>query len=188
MKQHSNVLHGIAASLALLAMTMVASVAAQTYPAKPVRIVVGFAPGGGIDVMARTYAQRLSDALGQSFVVDNRPRASGNIAAELVSKAPPDGYTPLAPDYPTAAEAAGLHGYEAITWIGLLAPGAAPGAVVTRLNGELQRLAKLKEVRDQLASQYWDPYAQSPLAFAELIRTDIAKWGKVVRESGAKQD
>jgi tripartite-type tricarboxylate transporter receptor subunit TctC len=68
---------------------------AQTYPAKPVRVMVGLAPGGGNDTMARMIGQKLSQTLKQQFVVDNRPGAGGMIAAELVAKAPPDGYTLL---------------------------------------------------------------------------------------------
>jgi len=66
---------------------------AEPYPAKPIRLLVGFAVGGGTDVMARIVAQRIGDLLGQPVVVDNRPGANGNIAAELTAKAPPDGYT-----------------------------------------------------------------------------------------------
>src|ERR1700694_1978146 len=67
--------------------------AAAPYPSKPVRILVGFAPGGGIDIVARIYAQRLTDSVGQSFIVDNRPGAGGTIATDVLAKAPPDGYT-----------------------------------------------------------------------------------------------
>jgi tripartite-type tricarboxylate transporter receptor subunit TctC len=69
------------------------AVVAQKYPAKPVRIVVGFQPGGGTDIAARVIAQKLMDALGGSFIVDNRPGAAGNLAADIVAKAGADGYT-----------------------------------------------------------------------------------------------
>jgi len=68
---------------------------AQSYPAKPVRVLVGFAAGSTTDLIGRVLATKLGEGLGQTVVVDNRPGAGANIAAELVSKAPPDGYTAL---------------------------------------------------------------------------------------------
>lgn len=68
---------------------------AQSYPTKPVRILVGFAPGGGTDIMARVIAAKLGESLKQQFVVDNRPGANANLAAKIVADAPGDGYTLL---------------------------------------------------------------------------------------------
>lgn len=82
---------GIAA-LALL-VSSAQTVLAQTYPAKAIRMVIGFPPGGGTDIVGRIVAQKLSEAIGQQVIVDNRGGASGQLAAELVSKAAPDGYT-----------------------------------------------------------------------------------------------
>src|SRR5687767_15115142 len=66
---------------------------AQNYPTRPVRVVVPFAPGGGSDITARQFSQKLSEAFDQQFVVDNRGGAGGLIGMEIVAKAPPDGHT-----------------------------------------------------------------------------------------------
>jgi tripartite-type tricarboxylate transporter receptor subunit TctC len=82
----------IACAIVLLA-TLPAS--AQNYPSKPIRIVVPFVAGGAVDLLARIMGQKLTEALGQTVIVENRPGAGGNAAADLVAKSPPDGYTIL---------------------------------------------------------------------------------------------
>ena len=82
------------AGLAFLAcIAAVTHVHAQSYPSKPVRVVIPWPPGGSNDVVGRLVMQKLAQAMGQQFVVDNRAGAAGSIGAELVAKAPPDGYT-----------------------------------------------------------------------------------------------
>ena len=99
-------MHGLFSGLAGAALWVIGSVTglpdayaqgtAAGYPTKPIRILVPFAPGGGADLMARLVTVRLADRLGQPFVVDNRPAASGVVATELTARATPDGYTLLA--------------------------------------------------------------------------------------------
>jgi tripartite-type tricarboxylate transporter receptor subunit TctC len=84
-------LHLVAGAAALPAVSRIAW--AQTYPSRPVRIVVGFPPGGPTDIAARLIGQSLSERLGQQFVIENRPGAGSNIGTEAVVRAPPDGYT-----------------------------------------------------------------------------------------------
>lgn len=85
---------GTLASMLFVAVTTTA-IAQQTYPTKPIRLIVPFAPGGGNDFLARLVGQKLGERLGQPFVVDNRAGASGIVATDMVAKAAPDGYTLL---------------------------------------------------------------------------------------------
>src|SRR5947199_5412831 len=86
-------LHLAAGAAALPAMSRV--VCAQTYPSRPVRWIVGFVPGGATDIIARLMGQWLSERLGQSVVIENRPGAGSNIATDVVVNSPADGYTLL---------------------------------------------------------------------------------------------
>jgi tripartite-type tricarboxylate transporter receptor subunit TctC len=99
-------------SILSLTFLAAAGVSAQTYPAMPVKLIVPFPPGGSVDMVARMVAKRLSEVMGQPFLVDNRAGASGNIGAEMAARAPADGYTLLVSS--SGVLAANLHLYKRI--------------------------------------------------------------------------
>src|SRR5690348_15266351 len=85
-----------ASAVALFSVGLMPAASAQPYPARPVRIIVGFPPGGAVDILVRILSPRLSSQWGQQVIVENRPGAGARIAAETVANAPSDGYTLLA--------------------------------------------------------------------------------------------
>jgi len=310
----------------LVLAALCATAAAQNYPAKTVRMVVGYPPGGPTDVIARLVSQKLTQSLGQQVIVDNRPGASGMIGAELTVRAAPDGYTLLmvpvtyavtpslfakmtydvekdlapvaqvaaapfilvvhptlpvktvkdlitldrrnpgqinfasastggmphlagelfnsmtgtklvhipykgaapattdlisgqvtlmfnnmlsampqvkagrlravavtstkrsaaAPELPTIAET--VPGYEASGWYGAFAPAATPRDIINRLNTEMNRAMKMPDVIQRLAGDGVEAVGTTPEQFAAYLKQEVAKWGKVVKASGAKAD
>jgi len=302
----------------------VSAATAQDYPAKPIKLIVPFPPGGGTDISARTLANKVSESAKWTFVIENKPGAGGNLGVEQAVRSAADGYTlvigqtsnlainpalyaklpydplkdlspialivsapvvlvvaadskfrsladllaaakggtvtyaspgngtvshlagellqrasgvklthvpykgaaqaltdtlggqvdsfmssvpsalaqlksgrlralavssaarsPQLPGTPTIAES-GHPGFEASTWYGLLAPGGTPAPVISRLNGEVNRALAAKEVRERLASEGGETLGGSPAQFAAFLAAEHAKWGRVVRESGAK--
>jgi tripartite-type tricarboxylate transporter receptor subunit TctC len=318
----------LAKILACIVVALVASNAwPQDYPARPVKIIVPFAAGGPADVYARFLAQRLQDAFGQPFVIENRPGAGSVTGTDAVAKSAPDGYTlllmsnaqtvneslipnkpysllrdfvpvapinysdlvlvvhpsvaansladliriakaspgklnyassgpgtpyhmagelfkamagvdivhvpykgssgartdvlggqvemmfdavttmseyakagkvrPLAttgktrstvlPNVPTMGEA-GVAGYEAVIWLGLMAPKGTPPAIVNRLNGEIRKIVSRPDVRDEWAKQGAVAMLMTPEEFSRYVADDVVKWERVVKISGAKPD
>ncbi|MSQ55366.1 MAG: tripartite tricarboxylate transporter substrate binding protein [Betaproteobacteria bacterium] len=320
----SGVLAIVAAACAVLASPFAY---AQGYPARQIRFVVPYPPGGPTDLMARTVSGKLGEALGQSVVVDNRPGAGGNVGAEMVARSAPDGYTmlmgaisthsinislyrnlpfhpvkdfapvtqvswiPLAlcanpslqannvaelialakaqpgklaygssgngggthlagelfktmtgtdfihvpykglnpatvdllagsiptmwndlttalphyrsgklkilavstasrvaqlPDVRTVAET--VPGYEAYTWFAMYFPAGTPADIVQRMNRETVRILQSEETRRKFAEFGAEPVGGTSTQLAEFMQSEIAKWAKVIRESGAKVD
>jgi tripartite-type tricarboxylate transporter receptor subunit TctC len=316
---------GLISAGALFSVGMMAA-HAQTFPVRPVRMVVPFGAGSNSDLLARTVAVRMSEHWGQQVVVDNRPGAGGNIGTDLVAKAAPDGYTivlgaasvlainqslysqmpydsntafapitnmvkttnvlvvtpslpvktvpeliaygksnpgkltyasagaggtihlsaelfksmtgitmehiaykssPLAhidmisgqvhvmfdamptalpqvkagrlravavttakrspqmPELPTVAES-GVAGFEAAGWFGYAAPARAPKDVVATLNKEIVRILALTDVRERLVAQGAEPVGDTPEEFAQYIKSEAAKWGKVIKALNLK--
>jgi tripartite-type tricarboxylate transporter receptor subunit TctC len=95
--------------------------------------------------------------------------------------------SPLVPDLPTIAES-GLSGYEITQWWGLLGPAGMPGPIVTRLNSEVNGMLQQADVKERFAAEGADTAPNTPQWFASFMKTETAKWGKVVAASGATAD
>ena len=312
--------------IAILAAIVAPAFAADPYPTKPIRMIVGFAPGGGTDLTARPVAQKMSELLGQQVIVENRPGAAGNIATEQVSRAAPDGYTilmgtiaalainpslygnlkfdpetdfapviqvvdatnvlalhpsvpagsvqelialakqkslsagssgigatghlaielfnvmagvklvhvpykgggpamtdlvggqvhlifataasaipqirggrikgiavttarrsALMPELPTISEA-GLAGFDANNWYGIVVPARTPRAIIDQLNAEVTKVLNMPDVRTTLMNQGLDPAPGTPEQFGAYIKSERIKWARVIKESGAKAE
>lgn len=316
-----------ACGLAITGLYAAQPVAAQSYPVKPVRIVVPYPPGGVTDILTRIVGQKLTETWRQQVIIDNRAGGSGNIGAELVVRAPADGYTLLSastvhtvnpslyarlsydplkdftsitlmaqvanvlvvhpslpvksikefiafagqrpgqlhyssagngsaphltaelfkmktgvdlvhvpykgaapamtdllaghvsltfatapsgvppaqqgklralgvsgasrmaalPDVPTIAEA-GVPGYEAVGWNGLVGPAGLPSAVVGAINAEVGRILKAPDIHKRLVDLGVEPRTSTAGEFSAFLKEEVAKWAKVVKESGARVD
>ncbi|MDM0025859.1 Bug family tripartite tricarboxylate transporter substrate binding protein [Variovorax saccharolyticus] len=148
----------------------------------------------GVDMQHVPYrgsAPAVSDLLGGqiSVMFDNMPSAiphvkGGKLRALAVTTAK---RSPALPDVPTIAEA-GVPGYEATSWFGLLAPAGTPAPVVAKLNASILKALADPEVKKKLAEQGAEPFGEKPEQFAAFIQSETLKWGKVVKESGASLD
>ena len=140
-------------------------VRAQAYPSRPVRMMVGFAPGGTTDIGARLMGQWLSDRLGQQFLIENRTGAGTNIATEAVVRAPADGYTLLVV---TASNAINATLYDKLNFVFI--------RDITPVAG----LTRIPIVMGMV------PMPMTPAEFGNFVANETEKWGKVAKLVGIK--
>ena len=167
------------------------------YPNRPVKLVVPFTPGTGIDILARVFAQKLQERTKNPVVVENRPGASGNIGTEAVAKAPADGYT-LLMTATTIVQSAVLNksvpydpkgltpiGLAAIGNLSLVAHSAVTDLLGTQRSPATPDVPSLAEagVRAGLLKQGLSPRTGTPAELAKLIESNLERWGRLVREA-----
>ena len=152
------------------------------YPPRLVRIVVPVAPGGTVDIITRTLAQRLTESLGQQVIVENRPSASSLVGTQWVAKSAPDGYTLLATSttFLSAPAIVPQPGYEDFTINGLLAPTGTPREILARLHGEVAKIAGFPELHKRFLDQGIELAASSsPDEFTAYIKSEVARYAKL---------
>jgi tripartite-type tricarboxylate transporter receptor subunit TctC len=148
----------------------------------------------GVDMLHVPYkgsGPAVADLVGGqvNLMFDNMPSSlphvkSGRLRAIAVTSAK---RSPAAPDLPTIAES-GVPGYEAVAWFGVLAPAGTPPAIVKKLNAEIIKVLKSPDVAERLSSQGAEPVSNTPEQFSAYIKSEMAKWAKVIKASGAQVD
>lgn len=179
----------------LLALGGFAARAQAPYPSQPTRVIVPFPPGGGTDVVARLLVDKVREATGWTFVVDNKAGAGGNIGLDAVAKSKPDGYTigmgqtanlainptpyakmPVLPDLPTVAESL-RKGFDTSDWKLLVAPAGTPAEIVKRLNAEVEKAMSKPATLAQLLAEGSVPMGGSPQDAATCLKAEQQRWG-----------
>ena len=170
---------------------------AQTFPNKPIRITLGFPPGGATDNLSRDFAAKLGDELKQQVIIANKPGAGGTIGADLVAKAPADSYiltigtgarrSGLISDLPSVAES-GYPGFESTNWFCFYAPAGTPKEVIAKLYAAGVKVLARPELQERFADHGAEVVANKPEEAAAMLKADIAKWAEVAKKSGAKID
>jgi tripartite-type tricarboxylate transporter receptor subunit TctC len=154
----------LARTITALALAIVSTAAwAQAWPSKPIKWFVPFAAGGTTDILARTIGEKLSVALGQPVVIENKPGACGAVGAEFTAKSPPDGYTIMGGTISTHA-----------------------------INASLYKQLQDDPVKDfvplPLIARGAEPVGNTSDEFGVFVKSEVAKWSDVVKKSGAKVD
>ncbi len=163
---------------------------ARDFPGgKPVRIIIGFAPGGGTDIQARQVAPTLAEVLGVSVIVENRPGASTMLAAQEVARATPDGHTILYSF--SGAMAQNPHTllsvpYDIIGWLADFGPAGMRPELGQRLNAALPQAVAHPEVKEGFARGIYEAVSSTPAELAGIVKDSYERWGALVRRVGIK--
>ena len=171
---------------ALVAALVLAPAAfAQAWPAKSVKIVVPFPPGGGADTLARIMAPHLAKTWGQPVLVENKPGASGHIGAEMVARSPADGYTLLMAST-AALDEKNVKGFSPVTLVSASAYviAANPRVLAGTASADANAVLALADVKEKLLGLGSEPSGNKPEEFAVFIREDQAKWAKLMNALG----
>ena len=180
--------------------------AAENFPTRPIRLIIPSGAGGVTDILARHIAPKLGDALGQQVVYKGGPQAltvllSGEIEFYLVGSVSTAVQQVKAgrvralgvgarqrnaqlPDVPPIADL--LPGYEARGWNGILAPAGTPRAIIERLNQVLVKIVRSSDMAPALAGEGATAVGNTPAEFDAVIRADIAKWAKIIKDSNSR--
>jgi len=206
-----NAINKITIALYVAASLFALPAAAQTYPSKPIRVIVPYPPGGTSDILTRLIGAKLTESLGQQVIADNRSGASGNIGSGLVARSAPDGYTLLLTDIGNLTISSVvfaklpfnvLEDFTPVTTVSysphLLATHPSVPVKTTqdlialakshpgKLNGEETRILGLPDIRQKLDSQGTTPLPNTPQATARWLADERARWLSVVKASGFK--
>ena len=157
-------MHLAAGAVALPAMSRWAR--AQSYPSRPVRLIVGYPAGAASDTLGRILGQSLAERLGQQFVIENRPGANSNLATELVARAAGDGYTLLLASNSNAINA----------------------TLYDKLNKEINAALADPKIKARFADLGGTVFPTSPADFGKFIADETDKWGKVIRAANIKAE
>jgi len=175
----------------------------QAYPSKPVRVIVGFPAGGGVDITARIFSAKLSEIWGSPILVETAPALAdlmgGHVSAMLGNLPEQIGAikagkvravgissvmrSPLLPNLATIAES-GVPGFEVTVWYGVAAPAAVPKQVLEKIHADMIKALKMPDLQQRLLDQGVDPAPTTPEQFAAFIRSEIARWAKVAKAAG----
>lgn len=169
-------MRGLRPSTAIAAALVCTPMSAQDYPTKPVTVTLVLAAGSGLDVIARTWGEHLSQRLGKPVIFDNRLRV---LAVASLTR-----FNSL-PDVPPMAEAIGRPDFEAVSWHALMAPAATPPVAMHSLHGEMTRIFNLPEMNKAIANLHLIPVPPASIAeHQKYLAAEGEKWGALVRKLG----